>query len=120
MKWNDKEFRIFVCDGKITGISQQHLYSVSNWLNTLNDEDIEKMVFKILDFFEKNIQPKLEDIGCYVMDLSLLGSDEIPYFIEIKPFGKDYSSGSSLFQWVIDDKQLNRKTDVIEFRYVSH
>lgn len=116
----DKEFRIFVCDNKITGISQQHLYTVNKWLSSLSEDDIKKMIVKILDFFEKNIKPKLEDIGSYVMDLSLLGNDETPYFIEINPFGKDYSSGSSLFQWVIDDEQLNGKKNTLEFRFVSH
>ncbi len=122
MRWIDmdprKEFRIFVHENKITAISDQHLYSVNDWLNSLTDEEIKKIITKILDHFEYNIKDKMSDMGSYVMDLALIGDDETPYFIEPNSFGANYASGSALFQWINDHEMLHND-DVIEFRYVS-
>lgn len=121
MKWidmdQDKEFRIFVYQNEITAISQQYLYSVNDYLNSLSDEDIKEMVYKILDFFEKHIKEKMRYMSNYTMDLSLINNDE-PYFIEPGSFGKDYASGSALFQWVNDHGILHDSSE-IEFRYVN-
>jgi len=122
MKWLDmhpnKEFRIFVKDNKITAISDQHLYTINDWLNTKTDEEIEKMVHKILEYFEENIKSKMEFMGSYVMDLALIGEEETPYFIEPNSFGKNYASGSALFHWVYDHDALH-DNDVIQFRYCN-
>jgi len=57
----------------------------------------------IIDFIESQTIDKLS-IVCgdnYSIDLALLEPDNKPYFIEINPFGKEYTSGSSLFHWII-------------------
>jgi len=114
----DKEFRIFVYQNNITAISVQHLYSVNKWLNSLTDKEIGNNVHKILKYFDSNIRDKMKYMGNYVMDLSLVGENEQPYFIEPNSFGKDYAAGSALFHWIID-KEILYNHDVIEFRYVN-
>ena len=122
MKWqdinDDKEFRIFVHENEITAISQQHLYSINEWLNGLTDDEIKNKVQKILEHFDKEIRDKMRYMGSYVMDLALVGDDEVPYFIEPNSFGKLYASGSALYQWIYDHDTLY-DPETVEFRYVN-
>lgn len=81
----EKEFRIFVYNNEITGaigqcsffsflaFSSQHLYNVNNWLISLSDVELRKIVNDILDFFEDSIKEKMLWLGSYVMDLVVLG-----------------------------------------------
>ena len=120
MQWKDinpdKEFRIFVFNNSITAISTQNLYSVNDWLNSLNDNEIKDIVYKILTFFDENIKDKMSYMINYTMDLALIEPDDTPYFIEPNSFGKYYAAGSALFQWVIDHDILHDDS-TIEFRY---
>ncbi len=126
MPWQEnlafhKEFRVFVKNMRITAISQQHLYTVNNILAPLSGEDKEKLINEwittINTYFEDTIKDRITVLDSYVMDIAILGTN-VPYFIEINAFGKDYSSGSSLFHWIIDDIKLTgRAEDTIFFRY---
>lgn len=122
MKWidmdRDKEFRIFICNNKITAISAQHIYSINNWLNTLSDTDIEQLICKILEHFDKCVRNKLRHLENYSMDLVLIGEAEIPYFIEPNSFGAEYAAGSALFHWILDHDVLYGNSP-IELRYVD-
>ena len=51
------------------------------------------------------------------IDLSFI--DNEPYFIEVNPFGSNYSAGSSLFHWILDEKLLYNTDNIIYFRYTS-
>ncbi len=114
-----KEFRVFVCEDKITAISDQHPYQVNEWLNTLGDHEILDIIEKINRYFQINIKTKLEYIGGnYTMDLALVGPDNTPYFIEPNSFGKYYAAGSALFSWVYDHDTLH-DSEVIELRYCN-
>lgn len=121
IKWNnldsDKEFRIFVYNNQITAISAQHLYQINDYLNSLSDEQIYTIIHDIIKYFNANIKDKLVEIGSYVMDFYY---DPInPYFIEINPFGFEYSSGSALFG--LEDKDLlYGLCNYIELRFCSH
>ncbi|VBB18993.1 hypothetical protein YASMINEVIRUS_1525 [Yasminevirus sp. GU-2018] len=125
MEWRDdmvydQEFRVFVHNRKITAISQQHLYSVNTVLNELNEEQrefvVKGWVKTIQDYFEKVIVHKLDHVTSYCIDFAIL-RDGSPYFIEINPFGREYSSGSALFGWIQDDEILYGKTGKLYFRY---
>lgn len=122
MRWQSmdpfKEFRIFVHQNRITAISDQHLHVINKWLNTKSDDEISDIVNIIINYFDKNISPKLEFISSYVMDLALVGDDEIPYFIEPNSFGGNYASGSALYHWIYDHDTLH-DDDIIEFRYTN-
>ena len=52
------------------------------------------------------------------MDIAILEGD-IPYFIEINCFGKEYAAGSSLFHWLIDEEKLynTKNENKVYFRY---
>lgn len=122
MKWQEinpeKEFRIFVYNNNITAISSQNIYKINDWLNSLDDNYIKSIINKILNYFNECIKDKMSYMENYTMDLALIGPDEKPYFIEPNPFGKNYSSGSALFQWIIDHDKLHDSSS-IELRYTS-
>jgi hypothetical protein len=122
MKWlkmdKEKEFRIFIYKNNVTAISQQHLYNVNDWINNKSNGEISTMICKIIKYFNDNIKDKMSFMENYVMDLTLIGDNEEPYFIEPNCFGAQYAAGSALFHWLNDDKMLHDK-DVVEFRYVS-
>ncbi len=117
------EFRVFVKENKITAISQQALYDVNDILEPLNDNEkndiIHKWINIIKSYFETDIKPKITHIDSYVMDFAIL-SDDTPYFIELNTFGKEYASGSALFDWIRDYNILyGLNGDCIEFRYTN-
>lgn len=118
-----KEFRIFVCNDKITAISQQHIYKVNDWLNKLTESEINVIIKNIIEYYECNIKQKLlngaatKSLRNYVIDLAILESGEC-YLIELNSFGKHYASGSALFHWLDDEELLNGGKQFIEFRYV--
>lgn len=118
------EYRVFVYQGKITAISQQDLYCVredrisTHW---------EKHIEVITTYFESFLKQHLNHVWSYAIDIAVM-EDEKPFFIEINPFGKEYSSGSSLFGWLQDEDILLGRamhdvtdeigsTDPIYFRY---
>jgi len=109
------EFRVFVCDNKITAISQQNLY-----YKLYDEESIQKIPENlniIVDYFYKEILPKITWISSYSYDFAIV--DNKPYFIEMNCFGKEYAAGSALFHWLLDEDILygRSKNDIIEFRY---
>lgn len=111
----DKEFRIFVYNKKITAISQQYLYEPNNTL-LQNPTLLHSWLPKICDYVNNVVIPKVDHLSHYVLDIALIDNDEV-YFIEINPFGKEYSAGSALFHWIIDEDILYDKTNNIVVRY---
>lgn len=109
-----KEFRVFVYENEITAISDQHLYTVNEYFNTLSDAEINIVIYKILNYFEENIKDKLRDLRNYTMDLGFV--QDTPYFIEPNSFGSLYAAGSALFSWIYDTDTLHDPF-TIEFRY---
>lgn len=114
----DREFRVFVYKNKITAVSVQHLYEVNTWLNSLNDQDISSVVHSLCTYFELNIKDKMAWLENYVMDIYYFDNENW-YFIEVNPFGAQYSSGSSLYHWILDNEKLTND-DFVEIRYVSN
>ena len=112
----EKEFRVFIYDGKVTAISQQHIYDENNWLSSLSEKDIHEIILKIVSFYEKEVNPKIIQKNM-VMDCALLGEGNEPYFIEPNVFGKEYASGSALFHW-IDDEKIIYNPHTLYFRYI--
>ena len=122
---NDYEFRVFVCGNKITGISQQDCYSPSGFKESEIHSIIDTLVKHYQDVVSQRI--KLSD---YSYDVAILGvsdstrpflegdSDAQAYFIEVNGFGKEYSTCSSLFHWLKDEKILYG-FDEAQFRYVK-
>ena len=114
----NKEFRVFVHDGNITAISQQHLYVKNNILARIENSEEKNTVVRdwvrtIVDYFNKHIKHKIK-VKSFCMDIAL--TEDI-YFIEINPFGGEYSAGSSLFHWMIDNDKLCSNGSKIYCRY---
>ena len=112
--WNDKiekrnEFRIFVKNGKLTGITQQW------WSQCFNYSQEELILFQHslenISFLDKIPYPD------YVGDVYIENGE--CKLIEINPFGAHIGAGSGLYNWVDDfDILYNLKSD-LQFRYLS-
>ena len=113
----DLEFRVFVHQKNMTAISQQCIYQKNEYLPGRNIPDI---VQKISTYFRDHIRDQIDTPDSYVMDMALVGdSASTVYFIELNPFGKDYTSGAGAFSWVADaDKLCPQAPGTIYFRYV--
>jgi hypothetical protein len=114
----DKEFRVFVNNGIIKAISQQSLYSSNEFLKKLKEKSDEKFYEKItewinliVEYINNVVIKKINHIKSYTIDIALLDNDD-PYFIEINPYGAEYSSGSSLFHWIIDENIFNNENKI--------
>jgi len=94
------EFRVFVHNNKITCISQQNCYENLRFEQHM----LERFVSIIIDYFEKEIKNKMH-VNSFSYDFVILEND-VPYFIEMNCFGKEYAAGSSLFHWIIDEEKL--------------
>lgn len=114
-----REYRVFVHEGQVTAISQQNLYTVYDDALSRCDDGA-----TICDYFESHMKPTLAGAGLvsYSADVAILDDGE-PYFIEVNPFGAEYSSGSSLFGWVEDRDILygerRERTGDIYIRFTS-
>jgi hypothetical protein len=123
---SDREFRVFVYNNKITAISQQNLYQSNEVLAaspTSEDraEKIKHWCDIIEGYFLDKIRTKIKYISSYVLDIAIIDKDrkEVAYPIELNPFGKEYTSGSSLFNWITDQDILySDNTENLHFRYV--
>jgi hypothetical protein len=69
---------------------------------------------KIVCYFKKCIKDRMW-IDSYCMDIAI--TEDGVYFIEINQFGKEYSAGSSLFHWIIDQDKLYNTCGKIYCRY---
>jgi len=126
MPWREdlefhSEFRVFVCENKLTAISQQHLYTTNEILKPLGEEErktkIHEWIETIQCVFDKTIKNRITTLDSYVMDIDIT-KDGKPYFIEINCFGKEYASGASLFHWILDEFKLyGRVENTVFFRY---
>lgn len=116
----EKEFRLFVHNDKLTGVSQQNIYKVNKWLNDKNT-DTNALINKIKkyyyeDFIVKWLKTKSSKLTKnFTMDIVILENNEV-HFIEANPFGPEYAAGSSLFHW-LKSGALYNDDDIIEFRY---
>lgn len=121
----DFEFRVFVHQNRVTAISQQDIYRKNEALCKLSDGErtttISHLVHLILDTYDSKIRNAVDNMDSYVMDLAVQDNDgEMSvYFIELNPFGKDYSSGAAAYSWVEDgDIVYGEEKNVVHFRYV--
>jgi hypothetical protein len=115
------EYRVFICEGKMTAISQQHCYTVYPEYDRTRDVEL------IYRYFKRKIQPVIPHQS-YSIDIAVLDhpqsagtqpvfgepsgdkdedvEDAFVYFIEVNCFGKEYAAGSSLFGWLQDEDIL--------------
>lgn len=120
----DFEFRVFVNNNEVTAISQQNIYRKNEALCKLSNDErakkINNLVQSIVDYHASNVKNAVTNVDSYVMDLVVNSSDgESVYFIELNPFGKDYTSGAAAYSWTEDaDKVYGKEQNTVHFRYV--
>ena len=120
----DREFRVFVSDRRVTGISQQFIHQPNTWLREMRrqggDRALQDLVRQMVAHVEEQIVPAAGALGggginSFVLDLVVLETHHIPHivfeqhsfrFIELNPFGKRYTSGSACFHWIDDEALL--------------
>lgn len=115
--WNTKiipryEFRIFVVNNKLTGISQQ---------NTIELYQYSAKELSILEYAFSNIQFLNNGLyTTYVADVYVDIKTKNCHLIELNPFGAHSGAGAALFNWIDDYNALNGIIDSLpEFRYLS-
>jgi len=102
----ENEFRVFVCNGVVTAISQYDHYCVYPNLETILD----RVQTQILDLFAK-VHPSV-GVESYVMDFAYLAQSDRTVVIEISPFLP--CTGAAMFHWANDRHQLHHGP--LEFR----
>jgi hypothetical protein len=112
---SEREYRVFVKAGRVTAISQQNLYRVFPVLNH-HQADIQT----IIEYQNNVLKNCITHIDSYCVDIAILEVNT-PYFIEINPFGTEYTSGSSLFGWEQDKDIMygNMGENTVYFRFTS-
>lgn len=118
MPWNDKidpryEFRIFVVNGKLTGISQQFWDELFQY----SEEELEIFIqaFSNIKFLNFDGIKHKTFVGDVYVNMELRECK----LIEMNPFGMHSGAGSSLFNWIDDYDQLYGYKETVEFRYLS-
>ncbi len=102
----DHEFRCFVSNHKIQGISQYHCYTK---FPSLQDRDHILHIRDVIVKFHELAKTSLV-MPNYVMDVAVL-PDSSCYLIEVNPFGPYMSSGAALFNWEKDGDLLYGKKE---------
>lgn len=112
-KWMDiipaLEFRVFIRDRKIIGISQRDL-NYYDYLEKLKPELHERIV----NFFNDVLLPSKFATSSYILDIYIPRPFDKVYIIDINPFSR--KSDSLLFTW---HELLTNQTDSHEFRLIS-
>lgn len=109
-EWMDKmpqdhEFRCFVHNKRITGISQYHCYYP---FEALQDREHAQRVRDEIVAYHDEIKDGLP-LPSYVMDVVVF-PDYSCHLIELNPFGSNMSSGAALFNWLTDEDLLYGRT----------
>lgn len=117
MEWNDDienslEYRVFVHNKKVTGISQQKFIKFKD----LNDNMVKQHSNTITEYINKKICPNMKYQSA-VLDIWIDEKGEC-HLIEINPWGEFSGTSSSLFNWINDLDQLYGKNNVVNVRYI--
>ena len=107
-----KEFRVFIKDYNIMAISQQYIYEPNKWFQNKSIPFMTEKMNKIINYFDKNIKNKLMNISISDTSLDIAFVNDKLYMIELNPFGKEYSSGSALFNWIDDYNKLYTNNEI--------
>ena len=112
LPWNpritpENEFRAFMKNNKISGISKQRWWSTLS--PTINKEKVTKAIVDLCE----SLSTKLP-FPSATLDIWYCSNSSSAYLIECNPWGAFFSSGSSLFSWRDHYAELHN-TDRIAF-----
>jgi len=120
-EWNNQldpsmEFRCFVYQSQLTAISQYNHYCKYYHLQNVNT--VQKIKITIIQYWKNTIQPLFdpfpEKYANYVIDIGLIGDQFDCIVIEMNPF--EITTGTSLFDWTIDNDILRGDGHEVEIR----
>lgn len=101
------EFRVFVWEGKAVAVSQQRWFEP--FAGDCSVKKLQALMWRVIACAEVNVADFSRRNGCpptAVADVAMSVSDDKPVFLELNPYGGDYSSGSALFHWALDAEIL--------------
>jgi hypothetical protein len=118
MPWNDaiksqKEFRVFVYNKKVVGISQQRWFQCYGF----DDSYMLKVTKSVLEYYQDYLQPKLP-YESVVLDVWVDDSFKA-HLIECNVWGSYSAPGSSLFHWITHYEQLHNEDKQVFIRYLK-
>lgn len=103
---SDNEFRVFIIDAKVAGISQQNIYKISTHMMNVwayMAEDIYVAVEKLYNNIKNSLPYEYQyDECCLDIWIEQINENLIAHLIEINGRGRWGSAGSSLFCWKYD------------------
>ena len=115
--WNNQiesrhEFRIFVVNNKLTGVSQQNRYDL--YQHSTEELEAFESALNNISFLDKC------PYATYVADVYVDIQTKRCCLIELNPFGAHSGAGAALFNWMVDYELLHGLTDKPpELRYLS-
>jgi hypothetical protein len=98
----DFEFRVFVCNDKVTAISQYNHWCVYDSLHGKPNQELKER----LHAYAMKVHPYVNQHE-YVIDLAVVGNDIL--VVELNPF--DSTTGACMFDWRADKEILHGSTD---------
>ena len=110
-----RELRVFVCNRRVTAISQYAWTNPSSDFSCMTDEDLEEVALLVNQFNRDQVSPAWKRVGgidCYVMDVEVV-KEETGFsvrLIELNSFGAEFSSGSALYHWLRDGHILHGRS----------
>lgn len=113
------EFRVFVCNYRVVGISVANIYCVSyHVLKRIEHNTLKKFLERMVDYVNETVIPVMKkiEIPHATLDIAELEDGTI-YFMEMNRYS---SSGSAGFFWEHDDCLYSGEEQCdIPFRYVN-
>jgi len=116
--WNsERELRVFIYDGNITGISQYVCSDISDIFSIMSNEQISTIADNSISSINMILQKLVIAFGTksFVCDI-YVNEDLSVRIIEFNSFGYWLAAGSCLFNWKSDYEKLYNKNDNIYFR----
>ncbi|KAJ3038515.1 cytosolic factor, phosphatidylinositol/phosphatidylcholine transfer protein [Rhizophlyctis rosea] len=112
------EYRVFVYQGHVTGISQ---YRWAHFYGAVSEMDGKVIGLQIVDFIDGRLLPALGaadgEANTFVADI--LCRDGRVWLIEINKFGGETGCGSALFHWKRDEDILYGDGKAVVIRFLS-
>jgi len=100
------ELRVFVCNGKVTCISQ-YVFTKYSVFSVMNDDQLKRMGYGIKNFVENKLKDILPQLGTMNVVCDIYWVDDEQFkIIELNSFGYWLAAGSALFHWQNDRDKL--------------
>ena len=100
-----RELRVFVCEGRVTAISQYDWFDTATVFSAMSDAELARVARAVEAFYVEKLNPAWSAVGgtaSIIMDVEYLAETDEVQLIELNSFGAEFASGSALFHWMRD------------------